>query len=50
MRLFSDAIKRYVPHGQTFKALPLHFTKADPALIFRAWRQNDVANAITKFL
>ena len=41
--LFSDGIKRAVPHWHTFKGLPLHFTSDDPTAIFRAWMDNPVA-------
>ena len=40
---FSDAIRRFVPHGHTFKGLPLHFTTADPQAIFSTWMASEVA-------
>lgn len=46
--LFSDAIKRAVPTGHTFKGLPLHFTSYEPTAIFRAWMQNEVASDVLR--
>ena len=42
-RLFSDAIRRFVPQGHTFKGLPMHFTTYDSTAIFAAWLASDVA-------
>ena len=41
--LFSESIRRYVPHGHTFKGLPQHFTTCDADVIFRAWQASEVA-------
>jgi centrosomal protein CEP76 len=40
---FSDAIRRFVPHGHTFKGLPLHFTTCEPQAIFSTWMASHVA-------
>lgn len=45
-RLFSDAIRRLVPKGHTFKGLPMHFTTYDAKAIFTAWLASDVAAGI----
>ena len=41
--LFTDAVRRFVPHGHTFKGLPLHLTVTEPARIFDVWTSNQVA-------
>ncbi len=43
---FQGAIRRAVPEGHTFKALPLHFTCASSADIMRAWLDSEVATSI----
>ena len=43
---FSDAIRRAVPHGHTFKGLPLHFTTSHAPAILDGWLSSDVARDI----
>ena len=45
---FSDAIKRAVPVGFTFKGLPQHFVTTDARAIFAAWMQSAVASDILR--
>jgi centrosomal protein CEP76 len=46
--LFADAIKRYVPHGHTFKGFPQHFSAADAAQMFASWMASPIARDIVE--
>lgn len=44
--LFSDAVRRFVPRGHTFKGFPQHVATADAKAIADAWGRSDVARDI----